>query len=150
MDAKRSKAYQKKYGITEEDFQRMLAKQGGVCAICGCHQRYQRLAVDHCHRSGVVRGLLCVNCNRGLGKFFDSPLRLIRAAEYLKNAKAEGTQTREGATSTRRPDIQASQTQGRQLRDVHDLLRLRTHASGTISGEEALHIGKSMASGRHD
>lgn len=86
-NAARSKAYQKKYGIAEEDFQAMLKKQGGVCAICGCHQRYQRLAVDHNHKTGFVRGLLCVNCNRGLGKFFDSPLRLIRAAEYLRNVK---------------------------------------------------------------
>jgi len=85
----RGKAYERKYGITEEDFQRMLAEQRGVCAICQRHQLYQRLAVDHDHRSKKVRGLLCVQCNRGLGRFFDSPYRLRRAAEYLEKANGK-------------------------------------------------------------
>src|SRR5262245_11939341 len=48
-----------KYGITEDDYQRMLTEQRGVCAICQRHQRYQRLSIDHNHRTGKVRGLLC-------------------------------------------------------------------------------------------
>jgi hypothetical protein len=69
------------------DWQEMYRKQGGKCAICKCHQRYQNLAVDHDHKSGKFRGLLCVNCNRGLGKFFDSPLRLRNAAEYIEQSR---------------------------------------------------------------
>lgn len=83
------KATLKKYNLTEAEYAEMLERQKGVCAICFRHQRYQHLAVDHCHKTGVVRGLLCVMCNRGLGRFFDSPVRLRRAAEYLDQAKEE-------------------------------------------------------------
>lgn len=69
----------RRYGITEDDFDRMLLAQGGVCAIClivpGEH-------VDHCHASGQVRGILCFNCNNGLGHFRDDVLMLRRAAMY--------------------------------------------------------------------
>jgi hypothetical protein len=77
---------QQTYGIDEQEYQRLLALQSGRCAICGCVQRYQRLSVDHCHSSGRVRGLLCVQCNRGLGRFFDSADRLRRAVAYLESA----------------------------------------------------------------
>lgn len=96
----RNRHLKAKYGITSTDYDRMHAAQGGVCKICGNHQRYQKLAVDHDHQTGALRGLLCVMCNRGIGMFFDSPLRLIRAAEYLRNAKAQSSQTRESAAST--------------------------------------------------
>ena len=78
---------QSKYGITEEIYEKILATQKGVCAICGNHQRYKRLAVDHSHKTGQVRGLLCENCNRGIGRFFDSPFRLRKAADYLDRAE---------------------------------------------------------------
>ena len=78
---------QKKYGISQAQWKAMYDKQRGACAICGCRQRYQSLATDHCHKTGKVRGLLCVNCNRGLGKFFDSPIRLHRAAEYIEKSR---------------------------------------------------------------
>ena len=77
-----------KYGITEADYDRMAKVQGGVCAICKCRQRFQKLAVDHDHKTGKVRGLLCVSCNRGLGTFFDSTYRLRAAADYLDKFKA--------------------------------------------------------------
>jgi hypothetical protein len=48
---------QKLYGVTEEDYKRMLAAQGGGCVICGRKQRIRRLAIDHHHASGQVRGL---------------------------------------------------------------------------------------------
>jgi len=87
------KATLKKYKVegkplTEAQYAQMLENQHRVCAICFCHQRYQALAVDHSHKTGFVRGLLCLQCNRGLGRFFDSSLRLRRAAEYLEEAKA--------------------------------------------------------------
>ena len=72
------------YGITEDDYQQMLLRQHNVCAICFRHQHYQRLAVDHDHKTGKVRGLLCSHCNRGLGHYFDSPRRLRSAADYLE------------------------------------------------------------------
>lgn len=81
------KTLKEKYGITEADYSKMLALQHEKCAICKCYQRYQRLSVDHDHKTGMVRGLLCVQCNRGIGRFFDSPIRLRRAAEYLEQAQ---------------------------------------------------------------
>lgn len=86
-DGPRNNNLKRNFGITAAEYDRMYAAQGGVCKICGCHQRYQRLAVDHNHKTSAIRGLLCVMCNRGIGMFFDSPLRLIRAAEYLRQAK---------------------------------------------------------------
>ena len=75
-----------KYSITEEIYEKILKNQSGVCAICHNHQRYKRLAVDHDHKTGQVRGLLCENCNRGIGRFFDSPFRLRNDADYLDRA----------------------------------------------------------------
>ncbi|MFC4010446.1 endonuclease VII domain-containing protein [Nonomuraea purpurea] len=69
-----------RYGITEDDFERMLARQGGLCAIC---QVVPGTFVDHCHRTGAVRGVLCFNCNNGLGHFGDNLVLLELAAHYL-------------------------------------------------------------------
>jgi len=69
----RERQYLKLYGITTADFEAMLAKQKGKCAICGTERaaakRRQMLCVDHCHATGRVRGLLCVRCNGHLGWF---------------------------------------------------------------------------------
>jgi hypothetical protein len=83
----RNQQLQQKYSITEEIYEKILIAQKNVCAICGNHQRYKRLAVDHSHKTGQVRGLLCENCNRGLGRFFDSTFRLRNAANYLERAE---------------------------------------------------------------
>ena len=75
------------YGLTLEDYDLMLARQGGVCAICGTAKPNgfgKFLAVDHCHDTGRIRGLLCGNCNHGLGKFDHDPKRLRRAIRYLQ------------------------------------------------------------------
>ena len=80
---------QYRYGITGKDYDRMLTEQGGGCAICGASSpggRDKVFAVDHCHDSNVVRGLLCPPCNRGLGQFADDPQRLRLAAAYLESA----------------------------------------------------------------
>ncbi|MFI7611830.1 endonuclease VII domain-containing protein [Nonomuraea terrae] len=69
-----------RYGITEDDFARMLARQGGLCAVC---RAVPGTFVDHCHRTGQVRGVLCFNCNNGLGHFGDNPVLLELAALYL-------------------------------------------------------------------
>ena len=53
-----------KYGITERQYRLMLRRQKGRCSICGTLPKKRRLAVDHCHLTGRVRGLLCYHCNR--------------------------------------------------------------------------------------
>ena len=82
--AAEEKIIKKKYGINEDQYQSLLLKQQGVCAICQRYQRKQRLSIDHSHRTGIVRGLLCTRCNRNIGRFFDSWQMLQRAADYLK------------------------------------------------------------------
>ncbi|MET7710216.1 endonuclease VII domain-containing protein [Micromonospora sp. NPDC005413] len=65
----------------EKEFPELLAEQGGVCVICGgADPQY----LDHDHRTGWARGILCFNCNGGLGQFRDSPMRLARAITYLR------------------------------------------------------------------
>ena len=71
------------YGTTVEDYDAMFEQQGGVCGICHHPQESKKLAVDHCHETGKVRGLLCENCNTGLGKFKDDPALLDAAKEWL-------------------------------------------------------------------
>jgi hypothetical protein len=74
----------KSFGLTAHEYYEMLMRQDGECAICGDHERGQRLAVDHCHETGEVRGLLCRPCNAALGAFRDSPDILECALEYLE------------------------------------------------------------------
>ena len=79
------------YGIREPDYWAMHKAQGGVCAICGLAEskvsnmngKVTRLCVDHCHATGVVRALLCSDCNLLLGRANDDPARLRRMADYL-------------------------------------------------------------------
>jgi len=75
----------KPFGITPDIYYAILNAQGGGCGICGAKQR--RFHVDHCHATGRVRGLLCSECNLGLGKFKDNPKTLESAAMYLRAAK---------------------------------------------------------------
>ena len=78
--------YLYRYGITVEDYDAMFEEQKGCCAICRTHSDKftRRLAVDHCHTTGTVRGLLCVNCNVGLGNFKDDIENLYRSISYLQ------------------------------------------------------------------
>lgn len=80
----------KNYGLTLEEYQEILKKQKGKCAICGGVETRKAmfggpkdLSVDHCHKTGKVRGLLCNRCNNGLGCFKDSVELLRAAAVYL-------------------------------------------------------------------
>lgn len=70
----------RKYGITQEQYEEVLKKQKGRCAIC---KKKRVLKIDHCHKTGKFRQLLCGNCNTGLGMFADDPKLLKRAAKYL-------------------------------------------------------------------
>ena len=75
----------KRHGITLEDYQQMYKAQNGVCAICGRKESCDgySLAVDHCHETKKIRGLLCRKCNTGIGLFHDSTELLAKAIEYL-------------------------------------------------------------------
>lgn len=79
------------YGLTEDEYRRIERQQGGACAICG--ETPELLAVDHDHRSGAVRGLLCDRCNRAVGHLRDSPGICTRAAEYLRGSVRSGDRT---------------------------------------------------------
>lgn len=81
------KWYLKKLGLTLEDYWKALADQEGKCAICGLPEEQNLhgiLYVDHDHRTGEFRGLLCKHCNSGLGHFRDSLKLIKRAWKYLK------------------------------------------------------------------
>jgi len=80
--ARRQKRLRRLYKLAPGDYDRMLAAQGGVCAICRREPPY-KLFIDHCHTTGRVRGLLCAPCNTGLGFLHDSQERALRAAAYL-------------------------------------------------------------------
>ena len=77
----------KKYGITLEQYEQLLHSQNGGCAICGRTEEPdgRRLAIDHCHTTGEVRGILCNNCNNGLGSFGDNIEGMNKAIDYLQN-----------------------------------------------------------------
>lgn len=79
------------YGITIEEYEALVAKNGGGCAICGAAETKVhasgtvfRFSVDHCHETGKIRGILCMTCNRAIGMMKDNPQLLRKAAEYLE------------------------------------------------------------------
>lgn len=74
------------YGIDATDHADLMAIQGGRCAICGYSDMSNTKmfpVVDHCHTTGAIRGILCSNCNQGIGKFKDNPKLLFAAIAYL-------------------------------------------------------------------
>jgi hypothetical protein len=79
----------KHYGLRPADYDAMLARQQGVCAICAEPSERRSLDVDHCHETNAVRGLLCNACNVGLARFKDQPRLLRVATTYLEAARAE-------------------------------------------------------------
>lgn len=77
----------KLYGLTETDYNALLESQDHKCYLCGKHENEvpkKVLHVDHCHSTNKIRGLLCHNCNTGLGHFQDNIELLQKAIEYLK------------------------------------------------------------------
>lgn len=74
------------FGITPEKYDEINEIQNNVCAICSRESPDgRRLHIDHCHKTNVIRGLLCHDCNRGIGMFRDDPKLLQKAAEYVEN-----------------------------------------------------------------
>lgn len=81
----------KTYGITASDYDSLLAAQGGKCAICRARPKSKRLAVDHDHKTGAVRGLLCSRCNHDLmGSAWDSLALVVALWHYLNTPPASG------------------------------------------------------------
>lgn len=80
----------REFGLTEEEYDVLFDSQGGRCAICR-ETSQQHLCVDHCHDTGIIRGLLCRKCNAGVGLLGDTTEHLEKALAYLRAAylKAE-------------------------------------------------------------
>lgn len=80
------------YGISKEEYNDLSTKQNNCCAICNKQEtaiyastkKTKLLSVDHCHKTGKIRGLLCSNCNHGIGKFKDDANLLLAALKYLQ------------------------------------------------------------------
>jgi hypothetical protein len=90
---RRDQRLRQKFGIGAEEFDSILARQNGQCAICSVTctltKGGRQAVVDHCHRTGAIRKILCCECNLGLGKFRDDPELLEKAARYLREATIE-------------------------------------------------------------
>lgn len=93
----------KGYSISIEEYQSMFDAQGGICKIClrpesmvdNRSGKVKNLAVDHCHESGKVRGLLCYNCNVAIGFLRDNSEVVQRAADYLKKTWIERSENQD-------------------------------------------------------
>ncbi len=84
----RNRLYKLNYGISLEDYENLLFKQNGKCDIClGINNNGRHLDVDHCHKSGKIRGLLCNACNRLLSNSKDDTDILKKAIDYLRKNK---------------------------------------------------------------
>lgn len=91
IQKRRGREYKARYGLSMEEYQQMLADQNGVCAICSLPETsyntrgtIKPLCVDHCHKTGKVRKLLCNACNQVIGRADDNIAILEKAIEYLK------------------------------------------------------------------
>lgn len=86
IDKVKGLSLKRKFGITLLEYEKLLIKQNYSCAICKRNQNEFKikLAVDHNHKTGDVRGLLCVSCNNGLGRFKDNKDLLSEAIKYLE------------------------------------------------------------------
>lgn len=76
----------RKYNITIDDYNRMVKQQKGKCKICKSFPDRPSFDIDHNHKTGQIRGLLCQKCNRGLGHFNHNPKILRKAAKYLEDS----------------------------------------------------------------
>lgn len=84
-DRQRDYKYKINYGISIDDYNSMFEEQQGCCAICKTHQIEfkKKLHVDHSHKTGQVRGLLCHNCNLAIGRLKEDPVIIASALEYV-------------------------------------------------------------------
>jgi hypothetical protein len=88
VDRNYNEVLRRKYGLNRCDYEVIVETQDGRCAVCAeTLTTRQHTHVDHCHETGRVRGILCKNCNNGLGMFRDRPDILRTAAEYLERGQ---------------------------------------------------------------
>ncbi len=98
----RARTLEERYGMSVEEYNRILAEQKGLCAICGEPEtrkkvsssgavRIMQLSVDHNHETGKVRALLCQKCNAGIAQFGENIKYLANAISYLQKHKEEGS-----------------------------------------------------------
>ena len=89
FERRRKHELNRKYKNGHDEYKRLFEEQKGKCAICKSPEngRYKSLSVDHCHDTGKIRGLLCNNCNRGIGLLQDSCEVVESALQYLKEHK---------------------------------------------------------------
>ena len=91
-ETSRERYLQRRYQMSENEYDSMLLFQNNRCLLCDVEFNDTKFGpdfpvVDHCHTSGKVRGILCNECNRGLGYFHDNPEALSKAASYVQNTK---------------------------------------------------------------
>lgn len=89
-DYKKWRQIKKEYNLNKEDYLELLSKQQGRCLICNVElflDKKHQINVDHDHKTGKIRGLLCNDCNRGLGWFHDDITILYNAIKYLEHAQ---------------------------------------------------------------
>lgn len=123
-----SRRMQAVYGIDAAEYDRVLAVQDGRCAICLTRPRTRRLAVDHDHETGKIRGLLCTRCNHGLlGRAHDSEVMLGRAIAYL-----------------RRPPAQTGEPIGDDVHAQADLEFVHEQATFLADGDLAVHATRDL------
>ena len=95
----------KKFNISLDQYKKMLKEQDGRCLICGRdfddiyrnpkqNHIYYTPRIDHDHKTGKVRGILCHHCNTALGSFYENPLILVRAIKYLKENKKKKSKSK--------------------------------------------------------
>jgi hypothetical protein len=87
-EAQRQRKRLRRYGLTIEQYDDIVCRQNNRCGVCRCSLaeiESKRIHIDHCHVTGRVRGVLCEQCNLGIGKFKENAEALARAAEYLQS-----------------------------------------------------------------
>lgn len=92
-DKARDSVLRRLYGISLEGFNKILKTQGGVCAICKGPPTKKGFMVDHDHKTGKVRGILCHHCNAALGALRDSQVIVASALDYLANFEVQINQS---------------------------------------------------------
>jgi hypothetical protein len=88
-DRSKDRMLMRNYGISLDDYNKMLAEQNGNCYVCEKHHTSQKksLSVDHCHKTGNIRRLLCSNCNTSLGLLKEDITRVKKLIQYIEENK---------------------------------------------------------------
>jgi CO dehydrogenase nickel-insertion accessory protein CooC1 len=115
-DKIRASELKRNFGITLHEYSLMFTEQKGKCACCGIHQNEltRNLAVDHDHDTGLIRGLLCSNCNTSIGKLGDNIEGLMKALNYLeKHELTKERKTNEHVVQVKpKPNVQVKVQRG--------------------------------------